>query len=287
MLIATSEVSVASMKLGEKTININGAINDTLDTIMQYEDTIYIPIEEMEIVYNIKVKYLEEKNIVIIDKLNEGMIKAEVDENTKIRFKPRSLSKNIGELKVGSKVYAFYTTSKGWRLIRTEDGTLGYVKANVLTNEYIIRQDMKQNTETKTISSNIDDNKSINIEGENVLIKNLLKLTDEGILIKNIEDLNNIENSKIWANIELASVDLSNYNNRANIIKNIVNVARKNDISGINILLENNDNNLERFVIELSPLLREIGILTNIVIESNSNINTENYQNIVNYIIEK
>lgn len=287
MLIATSEVSVASMQLGEKIIRVNGSINDTLDTIIQYEDTIYIPIEEMEIVYNIEVKYLEEQNIVIIDKLNEGMIKAETDKKTKIRFKPRSLSKNIGELEVGSQVYAFYTTSKGWRLIRTEDGIVGYVKANVLTNEYIIRQDMKQNTETKTISSSADDNTTINIDGDNVLIKDLLKLTDEGVLIKNIESSNNTENNKIWANLELTNVDLSSYSNRTSIIKNIVNIARKNDISGVNIILENNENSIERFIIELSPLLREIGILTNIVIDNNSNINTENYQNIVNYIIQK
>lgn len=287
MLIATSEVSVASMQLGEKIIRVNGSINDTLDTIIQYDDTIYIPIEEMEIVYNIEVKYLEEQNIVIIDKLNEGMIKAETDEKTKIRFKPRSLSKNIGELEVGSTVYAFYTTSKGWRLIRTEDGIVGYVKANVLTNEYIIRQDMKQNTETKTISSSTDDNTTVNIDGDNVLIKDLLKLTDEGVLIKNIESSNNTENNKIWANLELTNVDLSSYSNRTSIIKNIVNIARKNDISGVNIILENNENSKERFIIELSPLLREIGILTNIVIDNNIDINTENYQNIVNYIIKK
>lgn len=287
MIIATSEVSVASMKIGEKSININGSINDTLYTIIEYDDTIYIPIEEMKIVYNIELKYLENENILIIDKLNEGMIKAEVDKQTKIRAKPRSLSKNIGTLEEGSQVYAFYTTSKGWRLIRTEDGTLGYVKANVLTNEYIIRQDMKQNTSTKTIYSNAENDTLLEVDGDNVIIKDLLKLTSEGILIKNTDVSNTNENDKIWANLEIDNiVELNDYDNRSNLIKNVASVARKNNITAVNIILNNNEKDIERFVIELKPLLREVGILTNIVVEGD-NINTENYQTIVDYIIKK
>ena len=58
IVIATSEVSVASMKIGEKVININGSNKDTLETIIRVNDTIYIPIKEMKIVYNIeRIRY--------------------------------------------------------------------------------------------------------------------------------------------------------------------------------------------------------------------------------------
>lgn len=284
MLIATSEVSVASMKVGEKTININGVDNDTLDTIIEHDNKIYIPIDEMKIVYNIEVKYKEENNIVIIDKLNEGMIKAEIDTKTTIKAKPRFLSKDIQTIEVGEQVCAFYTTSKGWRLIRKEDGTLGYVKANTLANEYILRQDMQQYTKTQEIEYN--EGQNISIEGNQVVVKDLLKVTDEGILIKNIDTSNIDENTRVWANLEIEEVDLSNYLNRANLIKNVSNTARKNKISGVNIQLNDNDKDIERFIIELKPILNEVGILTNIVVQGN-NTNTDTYQDIVNYIIKK
>lgn len=284
MVIATSEVSVASMEIGEKTININGVDNDTLDTIIYHNNIIYIPIEEMEIVYNLETKYLKDDDIVIIDKLNEGMIKAEAAEDTKIRFRPRGLSKKVGTLETGEVVSAFYTTSKGWRLIRTEDGIVGYVKANTLTNEYILRQDMGQKTETSKISANTQDGAVLNIEGNSVIIKDWLKITDEGILLKNTEFTN--ENSTvIWSNLEIENADISNYDNRTKLIKNIVSMVMKNNIKGINISVTSDDKNLERFIIELAPRLKEIGVLTNIVVQDS--INEEPYTNIVNYIITK
>ena len=283
-VIATSEVSVASMKIGEKIININGTNKDTLETIIRVNDTIYIPIKEMKIVYNIETKYLEEEDIVIIDKLNEGMIKAEAKKEAKIRFKPRALSKNLGTLQVGETVSAFYTTSKGWRLIRTESGIVGYVKANVLTNEYIIRQDMKQETQTKKISINIEDGSKLDIEGTKVLIKDLLSITEEGILLKNVEIIND-EEMDIWANLSIENADLSNFEDRIKMIKNTVSIAMKNNIKGINIIVTNTDKNLERFIIELAPILKEVGIVINIVDEGN--IDEETYTDIVNYIITR
>ena len=284
MVIATSEVVVASMKLNEKIINIDGTNKDTLETIINKDNIIYIPIEEMESVYNIEVNYLEEENIVIIDKLNEGMIKAEAAEEADIRFKQRGLSKKVGELEVGDVVSAFYTPSKGWRLIRTEDGKIGYVKANVLTNEYIVRQDMEQDTQTKRISVSIEDGTTLDIEGKKVLIKDLLKLTEEGLLLKNTEFTGSDETTEVWANLTIEEINLDDFEQRKTVTKNIASMARKNEIKGINIII-NSDENLERFVIELAPKLKEVGIITNIVEEGS--INEEVYTDIVNYIITK
>lgn len=284
MIIVTSEVATASMKIGEKIINIDGTDKDTLNAIIVKNNNIYIPIEEMEEVYNIDVNYVEQSNIVIIDKLNEGMIKAEVEEATKIRYKQRSLSKEVGKLEAGEIVSAFYTTSKGWRLIRTQDGLIGYVKANTLTNEYILRQDMEQETKTQTISIDIEDKSILNIEGKRIVIKDLLKMTDEGILIKNTDISSENLSAEIWANLTVEDIDLSDYYKRTEIIKNIASISRKNEISGINVILTDNQY-IDRFVIELAPKLKEVGIITNIV--SQDNISEETYTDIVTYIIKK
>lgn len=266
MIIATSKVSVESMDLA--------IIKDGI---------VYIPIEEMEGVYNIKVDYLENEDILIIDNLNDGMIKAEALKDTAIRYKQRSLSKKVGTLEEGEVVSAFYTTSKGWRLIRTDKGIVGYVKANTLTNEFILRQDMEQDIQTKTIAVDINDGSVLNIEDQKIVVKDLLEVTEEGILIKNTS-IDNSTNENIWANITVKEIDLSDYENRCKIIKNIASVCRKNEISGVNVILTDNKD-MERFVIELAPRLREVGIMTNIV--TDNKIDEGIYTDIVNYIITK
>ncbi len=285
LLIATSEVTVASMKLNEKEIKIDGSVFDTLYQAIEADNTVYVPIKKVETVYNIETSYLETEKIVIIDKLNKGMIKAECDTETDIRFKPRALSKKVGKLEIGQTVSAFYTTSKGWRLIRTEEGIVGYVKANTLTNEYILRKDMEQEVQTQNINISLKDGETIDIDSEKIVIQDLLELTNDGILIKNTETLKSSENTKVWANLKIGDVDLSSFDERTKTVKNIASIARKDDINGINIIADSIDKNVERFIVELAPKLKERGIKANLVINSNNGINTETYTGIVNYLI--
>ena len=141
---------------------------------------------------------------------------------------------------------------------------------------------MGQKTETSKISGNTQDGSVLNIEGNNIIIKDLLKITNEGILLKNTEFTD--ENSIIiWSNLEIENADISNYDNRTKLIKNIVSMVMKNNIKGINISVTSDDKNLKRFIIELAPRLKEIGVSTNIVVQNS--INEELYTNIVNYII--
>lgn len=284
LLIATSEVTVASMKLNEKEIKIDGSVFDTLYQAIEADNTVYVPIKKLETVYNIETEYLETEQKVIIDKLNKGMIKAECDTETAIRFKPRALSKKVGKLEIGQTVSAFYTTSKGWRLIRTEDGIVGYVKANTLTNEYILRKDMEQEVQTQKINISLKDGAIVEIENEKVIIQDLLELNNNGILIKNTETPVKAENTKAWANLNIEDVDLSNFDERTKTIKNIASIARKDDINGINIITKNVDKNVERFIIELAPKLKERGVKANLVIGVNE-LNEETYTGIVNYLI--
>ena len=150
-IITTSYTKVANIEIEEKQMNVNDSKVNMLDAIIKINDKIYLPISDMELVYNIKIKYIEETNRVVIENLNRGLIKATVTDNASIKFKQRSLSKDVGEVVKGEQVSCYYTTSRGWRQIRTENGTVGYVKANKLDDEYIIRQDMEQKQKAKKI----------------------------------------------------------------------------------------------------------------------------------------
>lgn len=128
-IITTTDTKVVNIVLDEKKMIINGSSEPMLNEVIKINNNVYLPIEDMDVVYNIDVKYIENSKRVIIDNLYKGMIKATVKENSDIKFKPRALSKNIGTINIGESVYCFYTTSKGWRQIRTADGTLRICKS--------------------------------------------------------------------------------------------------------------------------------------------------------------
>ena len=128
-IITTSDTKVANIAVDERKMVVNNTDVELFDPIIRIDNNIYLPISKMGIVYNIDVKYIESSNRVIIDNLDKGIIRAIVADNTNIKFKPRGMSKDIGTLEKGEYVYCFYTTSKGWRQIRTEDGTLRICKS--------------------------------------------------------------------------------------------------------------------------------------------------------------
>ena len=266
-IITTSYTKVANIEIEEKQMNVNDSKVNMLDAIIKINDKIYLPISDMELVYNIKIKYIEETNRVVIENLNRGLIKATVTDNASIKFKQRSLSKDVGEVVKGEQVSCYYTTSRGWRQIRAENGTVGYVKANKLDDEYIIRQDMEQKQKAKKIK--ID------------LSQNQFNYTDENGEVK------------LWQTINLKSMSndieemLKDYKTRTQTIDVVMNLLGGNDIKGININFDGIEDKevCKRFAIELSPKLREIGITTCVTLTKD--MKTKEYENIVDYIAEK
>ncbi len=266
-IITTSYTKVANIEIEEKQMNVNDSKVNMLDAIIKINDKIYLPISDMELVYNIKIKYIEETNRVVIENLNRGLIKATVTDNASIKFKQRSLSKDVGEVVKGEQVSCYYTTSRGWRQIRTENGTVGYVKANKLDDEYIIRQDMEQKQKAKKIKIDLSENQ--------------FNYTDENGEVK------------LWQTINLKSMSndieemLKDYRTRTQTIDVVMNLLGGNDIKGININFDGIEDKevCKRFAIELSPKLREIGITTCVTLTKD--MKTKEYENIVDYIAEK
>ena len=266
-IITTSYTKVANIEIEKKQMNVNDSKVNMLDAIIKINDKIYLPISDMELVYNIKIKYIEETNRVVIENLNRGLIKATVTDDTSIKFKQRSLSKDVGEVIKGEQVNCYYATSRGWRQIRTEDGTVGYVKANKLDDEYIIRQDMEQKQKAKKVKIDLNENQ--------------VNYTDENGEVK------------LWQTINLKSMSndieemLEDYKTRTQTIDVVMNLLGGNEIKGININFDGIEDKevCKRFVIELSPKLREIGITTCVTLTKD--MKTKEYEDIVDYIAEK
>lgn len=288
-IITTSDTKVANIVIDERQMIINNSNVSMLDAVIRINDEIYLPISDMQIVYNIKIDYVKDTQRVVIDELNTGLIKALVVENTDIKYKPRGLSKDIGALRQGETVSCFYTTSKGWRQVRTSDGTIGYVKANKLGDEYIVRQDMQARGEATKISKSDYNSGKFTVLNNKVIIKDIFNSDDNELQVQT-------QGSKLWAPIsnnsianqgnELLENILLDYKSRTTFIDLIVKKSIENNINGISINFTGIENKeiLKRFVIECAPKLREIGISTCVVL--NENLDEQDYINIVDYIVE-
>ena len=294
-IVTTSNTKTASFCVAENQMVINGVTQDLNSKVLQKDGVIYIPISELELVYNISVKYIESTDIVVIETLNQGLIKAEVEEGSKIKYKPRLISKSVGTVEAGEEVSCYYTTSKGWRLIRKEDGTLGYVKANVLVNEYIVRQDFDDTIETKEIDLNLKDGTSFTLyndkqEGTKITIRTLFSFEANGAIGINQEDFETGDDA-IWATISNSGLEkqtnemITSYKTRTELIDTIVSFVSKYRVRGINLDFQKvtDQESLDRFIIELTPRLRELGITTNVIL--NSSFEETNLVGVVDYLI--
>lgn len=145
---------------------------------------------------------------------------------------------------------------------------------------------MEERKEAITISRADYERKLFSIDGKNIKIKNAI-INQNNIEIT--KDLNNGE--KIWVSIPNSLLlnqtnnALKDYKIRTNLIDLIVNKSIESEINGVVIDFKDIQTEImQRFVIELTPKLREIGISTCIV--SNNNIKKDDYINIVDYIVE-
>lgn len=123
-----------------------------------------------------------------------------------------------------------------------------------------------------------------NIETE-VIIKDFFKLINNEQI--EITENNSPNETETWANIpnNIFEKFLSNYEIRTEIINKIVELILANNIDGVNINFQeiSDYEAFKRFVIELTPRLREIGLSTSIKL--NSEIKKDDFINIVDYII--
>lgn len=167
----------------------------------------------------------------------------------------------------------------------------GYVKANTLTEEYIIRQDMDQKSEPTSISKEYYKSKEFYANNKKINIKTNIFINEDGIGISNnfiSTEGNNKNWTEISSNMSGSQIDkvLNDYKSRTEVIDTIIEKVLDNNINGIIINFDKNEQNDKtlRFVIEIAPKLREFGITTGIVL--NESIEKNDYINIVDYIVE-
>ena len=298
-IITTSDNQVASMVIGENLLTNNGSTVEVKGTILQKDDTYYIPFSSFKDVYNVEINYIESSNTITVDSKDRRYVVADSTKENEVKAYPTIFSRNVDKLENQETVTVVQNKENkneevnGWTKIRTENGKLGYVKSNTLINEYIYREALEQEKQIEGKVSmvwdyvyeygNIADRSGTTIQGVNAVSPTLFTLVDEGKgeIHENVgeSEKNYIEwahsnGYKVWPSIanntyiETTSEIMRDYKLRHNLIENIVSLVLKYNLDGINIDFEymhDEDKDLfSRFIIELKPRLNEIGAVLSV-----------------------
>ena len=287
-IITTYDTKIAAISLDENKISINGVSKKTYAQTIKRDDAIYLPIKELEDVYGIEISYIENSKVITIDSTSKEQKKAIVTKNLPVKSTKKFIAKTVDKIKKGSYVVVI-SEDKGYTKIRTENGKLGYIKSKYLANEVTVRENME---ETKQIEgkvnlvwdyystvANAPDRTGTTIDGINVVSPAFFHLNKNGELEENVGETGKkyIEwahnnGYKVWPmvqNSEAGSINvtsniMNDYNKRQELISQIIIYCVKYKLDGVNIDFENmkqEDKNMySRFIIELEPRLKEIGM---------------------------
>ena len=287
-IVTTYNNKIASISLSKNKISINGSNKNTYAHAENKDGTIYIPITELEDVYGIEIKYLPDSKVLTVDSTSKEQKKAIITKNVAVKSSTKFIAKTIDRVKKGSYVIVV-SEDKGYTKIRTENGKVGYVKSNKIANTVVVREEMQ---ETKQITGKVNlvwdyystvakapDRTGTTIDGINVVSPAFFHLNKNGELEENVGEAGKkyIEwahnnGYKVWPmvqNSEAGSINvtsniMNDYNKRQELISQIIIYCVKYKLDGVNIDFENmkqEDKNMySRFIIELEPRLKEIGM---------------------------
>ena len=293
-IITTYDKKIAAIGFDDNEMTINGSKKEIYAHAINKNGTTYLPISEMKDVYNIEIENIEDTKVITMDSLDREEKQAIVTSNLAVKSSTNFITKTVDRVNKGDSVIVVSTDGKYSR-IRTENGKLGYIKTKKLENEFVVRESME---DEKQIEGKVNltwdyfsqygsapDRSGTTINGINVVSPAFFYLDTDGELKENVGDEGQAyiewahsNGYKVWpmvANAEAAKESLSitsnimnSYTKRQELIEDIVNVCVKYELDGINIDFENmkqEDKDMySRFIIELTPRLKEIGLVTSV-----------------------
>lgn len=287
-VITTSDTKVAVLSLKDKIMKVNGAERKLLGTVLRKDGTLYIPISELNGVYNVEVTNIN-NSVITIDSLDRELIKADASKKISIKSTKKFIAKTVDKLGAGEKVIII-SEKDGWTRVRTANGKIGYVKSDKLTNKTTVRKAIEKQPQVTGKINLVWDYYSEYVKAPNRTgtdIKGINVISPTAFTLKNGDNVAIIDNAnkeyidwaksnnyKVWAMFsnnsmrETTSKILNDYYKREKMIEKIVDLAVKYNVDGINVDFENmnmaDKDVYSRFIIELAPRLREFGIVTSV-----------------------
>lgn len=287
-IVTTSEINIAKMSTKDNKITINGQEEELNSSAIEKNETIYLPFSEIsEKVYDVDLEYIKDTNTIIIDSLDRKQEVANTTKETKLKYKPQTLSGTLEKLEANEQV-VYIEETNNWAEVRSKDGTIGYVKKEDLGNvevtreakEYIDKVEGKVNLVWDYYSeyAKAPDRTGETMDGVNVVSPSFFSLErgSNGEIYDNAKDdgAEYIEwahnnNYQVWAMFsnnslkDTTSQILNDYEKRETMIENLMDLVEEYNLDGVNVDFENmseSDKDVySRFLIELAPRLKKIG----------------------------
>lgn len=303
-IITTFNKHVALLKVDETFMVVNDSNINLSAEVKEFNNTVYVPITDMELVYDIEVSYSEEENILMLDSIDKEKKEAEVIKKTKVKEDKGLFKKTLEKIDVGSTVVVIEEVENYYK-IRTENGNIGYVKSNKLSEVKSVRDDyvvqklplnlFTKNTDVK-VYENIDFKENhlnvlnpaiINIDSNLKIATNAVVNTDNYSKYVNWADEKNIYVMPTLKNSTSVSECLMTYADRNKIINDLYVFLIKNKAKGVYIKFSEIDdvNSFYRFLIELTPKFKESGMY--VIVEDNKVLDENKLETIVDYVVEE
>ena len=162
-ILTGSVKKIALLELNKNEIEINGStIKIRGQAFKTEQNTIYLPITELQAVYDIEISYIPEYKNIVLDSYSKKRETAKVNKNVFVKEEAKNGAANIEKLKKDD-VVIFVSEENGWAKIRTQNGNLGFIKRNRLKDFEVQREEMQEEIkEVNNISLNKDiSNKNI------------------------------------------------------------------------------------------------------------------------------
>lgn len=289
-VIITGDTDIIKMKLDDNSLNLNGISKNIKVPVKKINDVIYVPVEELQKMYNIAVVH-NEKLIITTDNIEYKEIK--MNQKEKVKLYKKQISLTTGKVKVGEVLTVFSgEESEEYAKVRTTNGDLGYVKRKNLDGTIVLDKKIiedNKNIITKKINltweyaenytpNRLDQEK---IEGLNIISPTWIYMKNTSGDIK----FNTLSSEYImWAKkkgytlwptlkndsmgIERTSTLVTDMYARENIIANVVELALKYGFDGINIDFENmkmkDKDEFSQFIREFSATLRRNNLVASV-----------------------
>lgn len=289
-VIITGDTEIIKMELDDNSLNLNGTSKNIKVPAKKINGVIYVPVEELQKMYNIAVVH-NEKLIITTDNIEYKEIK--MNQKEKVKLYKKQLSLTTGKVKAGEILTVFSgEESEEYAKVRTPNGDLGYVKrrdldGTIVLDKKIIEDNKNAITKKINLTWEYAENYTPNrleqekIEGLNIISPTWIYMKNTSGDIK----FNTLSSDYIkWAkskgytlwptlkndsmSIEKTSALVTDMYARENIISNVVELALKYGFEGINIDFENmklkDKDEFSQFIREFSATLRRNNLIASV-----------------------
>ena len=293
-LSLTTEGKLIRMNTERLTAYINTNPVDLSFPLLEIDGSPYLPLEFLLPYYPLHMTYIEEQDIVLLDRDDQKPLPAETLQVTKLRGHPSLRSPFYIHLEAGRPLDIF-AEEEGWYRVRSEEGLVGYISKDeaVLKGAITLPEEKtvfsrrlpwrpmgeRINLTWEFAYSRRDTSNIPPMPGVNVVSPTWFHLRDDEGNLRNLADPEYVSwahgrGYQVWALVtnnfdrDLTHEVLKSSARRQKVIDQLLVFASMYDLDGINIDFENmhfeDRDLLTQFMRELTPLAHEQGLTVSI-----------------------